>query len=955
MQLQQEPTLAKRIFWKLVKTAVKRIPLVGPSYELVDETVLKSMAENYPTQVNRFVELIYARFEGIMKELTIKCQTEDALERELQIQPIQKEMDQFCQDIQSKRNGLESLLHAIITATAMDRTPIQFFLQGVEQLSKTLNLNVSNLIPSILHRILQKGQLADLYEILEKIPDLGSQEALYRAVRKEDKDRIPIVMKVLKPNKMNDPTAVQKFLLEGFLCLPLEHSNIVRVYDYGGFWKAQEYFIEMEDVDSVTLQQWAEEHPYDGRNLEEYLSLILQGISGIQYIHEKNFIHRGIKPSNFIVHGDMVKLVSLGTMQYSDSWKYTVQNWYLTVPKELIGTIEYMSPEQFDQSLGKITYMTDVYSLGISLYKLFTKRLPFEADSVLAYGKAHTETIPIQPCEYQPKIPAWLSHLILQMLEKRPENRPTLATVQECLSQRQSLDMKCSTQASATTLASLEDEQVICKKHIEEMRRLAQSGDFKHALVYYETTFPAQYKTDATKVMRNEIWNALHQAELDLIQELAQKKQYSQAWQLLYDLASTPTSPEYQKLAAEIALAYVNNEWSQGRYKEAMELCDNSQRISPDGQALSKAKAKIQGYWQDLHSVLQEMQQAIQSMDSRVSCSESQVNSLLKICQRLQIKKGKEKAEILELNIPRFSKKPKSSPNIQEMPGLLESVLKPTTRLEKTPAIVAMLGKNASIGMILEKSPSLVPYIEKASSLGLSFLGMARYSCGGVSHEMLEFFHEKTSMKFVLIPGGSFLMGTSPDEADRREDEVQHEVTLSPYFISKTLVTQIVWQKIMNSNPSYFKGDDRPVECVSWDECMEFCKKVGLSLPTEAQWEHACRAGTQSAYCFGNDIADLGTYAWYDGNSDKQTHPVGQKKSNAFGLYDFHGNVWEWVLDWYKDYPKSRVIDPTGPSSGSRRVSRGGSWSSSSYCRSAVRGSGVPSNRLDRLGFRVVV
>jgi formylglycine-generating enzyme required for sulfatase activity len=203
-------------------------------------------------------------------------------------------------------------------------------------------------------------------------------------------------------------------------------------------------------------------------------------------------------------------------------------------------------------------------------------------------------------------------------------------------------------------------------------------------------------------------------------------------------------------------------------------------------------------------------------------------------------------------------------------------------------------------------------------------------------------------------------MGSPSSESGRDSDEGPvHTVELDGFWLGKTEVTQAQYQAIMGTNPSKFKGPSNPVEQVSWEEASEFCRKLSqragktYNLPTEAQWEYACRAGTTTRYSFGDSDNALGDYAWYDSNSGKQTHPVSQKRPNAWGLYDMHGNVWEWCLDWKDSYPSGRVSNPTGPSSASFRVFRGGSWySSSRYCRSAFRYDGSPGNRIGDLGFR---
>ncbi len=195
-------------------------------------------------------------------------------------------------------------------------------------------------------------------------------------------------------------------------------------------------------------------------------------------------------------------------------------------------------------------------------------------------------------------------------------------------------------------------------------------------------------------------------------------------------------------------------------------------------------------------------------------------------------------------------------------------------------------------------------------------------------------------VEFVLISEGEFLMGSADGENDERP---VHKVRISqPFYLGKYEVTQAQWEAVMGNNPSHFKGSffkkgdpNRPVENVSWEEVQEFIRKLNAKeggahyrLPTEAEWEYTCRAGSTTAYCFGDDEELLGEYAWYGENAGIQTHPVGQLKPNAWGLYDMHGNVWEWVQDCYGEYPAEAVTDPQGPSSGSSRVKRGGGWSS---------------------------
>jgi formylglycine-generating enzyme required for sulfatase activity len=205
-------------------------------------------------------------------------------------------------------------------------------------------------------------------------------------------------------------------------------------------------------------------------------------------------------------------------------------------------------------------------------------------------------------------------------------------------------------------------------------------------------------------------------------------------------------------------------------------------------------------------------------------------------------------------------------------------------------------------------------------------------------------------------------MGSPPAEPGRRDNENQRRVVLSRgYYLQTTEVTQGQWKTVMGTNPSRFKdcGDDCPVERVSWNDIQSFIRKLNKRggnifhrLPTEAEWEFAARdRGGAHLYAGSNDIDMV---AWYSGNSNGRTHPVGLKMPNSLGLYDMSGNVYEWCRDWYGDYAEGTVTDPLGPSSGGHRVLRGGCWYyDERSCRVAVRIIGIPFFRSDTLGFRL--
>jgi formylglycine-generating enzyme required for sulfatase activity len=216
-------------------------------------------------------------------------------------------------------------------------------------------------------------------------------------------------------------------------------------------------------------------------------------------------------------------------------------------------------------------------------------------------------------------------------------------------------------------------------------------------------------------------------------------------------------------------------------------------------------------------------------------------------------------------------------------------------------------------------------------------------------------------MQFALIPPGEFQMGSTSWNNDERP---VHTVRISkPFYLGIYEVTKGQWEAVMGNNPSRFKGDvNRPVESVSWEEVQQFIDKLNAReggtqyrLPTAAEWEYGARAGSKTAYSFGDDSGQLSKYAWFADNDGNTTHPVGQLQPNAWGLYDMHGNVWEWVQDLFGQYTAEPAIDLQGPAAGLARVSRGGSWGfGAEYCRSAYRNYDAPGYRLGYLGFRLL-
>jgi formylglycine-generating enzyme required for sulfatase activity len=271
-----------------------------------------------------------------------------------------------------------------------------------------------------------------------------------------------------------------------------------------------------------------------------------------------------------------------------------------------------------------------------------------------------------------------------------------------------------------------------------------------------------------------------------------------------------------------------------------------------------------------------------------------------------------------------------------------------------TPLLTKLLAGKHKIEIVKEgymtHTQDIVIEHNKELSLNKPLLKQAVAKVAGASDYGIE---------MVYVQGGTFQMGSNDGED---HEKPVHSVTLDNFYIGKYEVTQAQWRAVMGSNPSHFKGDNLPVENVSWDDVQEFIKKLNsitgktYRLPTEAEWEYAARGGNKSKgyeYSGSDKIEDV---AWYVGNSENKTHPVGTKKPNELGVYDMSGNVYEWCQDWYGSYSSSRQKNPQGPSSGTYCVFRGGSWKYIDYfCRSANRFYYYPHYRGYNLGFRLVL
>ena len=280
----------------------------------------------------------------------------------------------------------------------------------------------------------------------------------------------------------------------------------------------------------------------------------------------------------------------------------------------------------------------------------------------------------------------------------------------------------------------------------------------------------------------------------------------------------------------------------------------------------------------------------------------------------------------------------------------------------QTRSVTVAAGQKATCGVTLKKKQMQQP--EPPKPQPVQPVQQPTTTSTTTSSAIQTFTVAGVSFKMVRVEGGTFTMGATAEQGgDAYSDELPtHRVTLSSYCIGETEVTQALWEAVMGNNPSNWKGASLPVEQVSWDDCQNFIRELNrmtgkqFRLPTEAEWEFAARGGNKSTGCKYSGSNAIDKVAWYTDNSGGKTHEVKTKSPNELGIYDMSGNVWEWCQDWKGSYSSSAQSNPTGPSSGSSRVSRGGGWDSSAGgCRVANRNDLAPSYRVYNIGLRLAL
>jgi formylglycine-generating enzyme required for sulfatase activity/membrane-associated protease RseP (regulator of RpoE activity) len=860
--------------------------------------------------------------------------------------------------------------------------------------------------------------------VLEAVAGRGGMGVVWRA-RDEELER-EVALKFLPEVVAADPEAVRDLKRETKRCLELTHPHIVRVYDFEH--EAPLAAIGMEFVAGQSLAKRKAEAPGDCLTVEELAPILAQLCEALDYAHLKaKVVHRDLKPANILVTQDgEVKVTDFGIARsLSDT-----QTRLTGRADNTSGTLPYMSPQQllgadptpaddiyalgatlYELLSGKPPFYTG--DLASQIREVTPKRLS-ERRAALGHSS----------------VPKSWEETIMACLAKKPEDRPQsagevarrlgLGGTEKAISSgtmKQGLPRarKWMLAAMAAVLVGLGSWWYF-GSYLPEQRKL-EAAKVEQAKLERE-------KQEAAARAQREKEDSDYAAALQRVEAVTDgsPRALLEATEPVVQ-AYLATAPARQKAEATAAWAKRKLAWETYRLANAkggliIRTDPPGAEVRVGGFAVEKGplvtlkEVKVGKYpvtviapgYEDFRADAEVKENDFAELTATLvrSTGALQIESTPPglayglqgaTPERLE-RSGRTPAKLADLPTGRYRV-------TVQRDGWPQPVVDTAVVERQKTALVSAEFATGTLNvtsdpagaMILQKGKEVArtPWRSESVPGDYAFeLRLKGYKAASVSGTLaaknelrLNAMLEKLpiaeegqawtvpglNLEMVYIQPGTFTMGSPTLESGRLNREgPQTQVTLSKgYWLGKTEVTQAQWEALMGNNPSSFRGANRPVEKVSWDDAMEFCRRLTkrersagrlpedyeYTLPTEAQWEYACRAGTTGPYGGNGNLNDMG---WYNKNSGDTTHPVGQKQANAWGLYDMHGNVWEWCLDWYRDYPGGSVRDPRGPASGTYRINRGGSWyESASGCRSALRYGFYPGSRNADLGFRLAL
>ena len=768
-----------------------------------------------------------------------------------------------------------------------------------------------------------KGLLLGNYLVLDKIGQ-GGMGQVYKAQHRRMK-RV-VALKLLPSAVAKDPQTVQRFQQEVEAAAKLSHANIVTAYDADQSGDA--HFLVMEYVEGKDLAALVRER--GTLTVSKALDYILQAAKGLEYAHSQNVVHRDIKPSNLLLDSQRtVKILDMGLARFQQDVgpESSTAAASLTQSGQVMGTIDYMSPEQ-GLDTHHADQRSDIYSLGCTLFYLLMGRAVYAGDTLTRKIIAHRDEPVPSLRAFRQDVPEQLDAVFQKMVAKSPEDRyqsmaQVIADLETCVGKGD---------AKATSVVDEGTAAFVTEDNLSFLRELSPGGT--------ATAAKKQGTRQADETLTQ-------QAAMETSGQLSVKSKASRQRnnRVIYGAVGAA-------LLGVLILAgiIVSLQTKDGKLMLEVDQPDATVQVLD----ASSGKVEI-----------------------------SQPSGAGKVI--LSIDPGRHRLKVERDGFTVFGE------DFEMEKGGRKTIRAKLVPVGTTPAVAA-----AKPGDTVPP-PAVAPF--NATKATEHQEAWAKHL--GVPVEITN----SIGMKLALIPPGEFQMGSTkelieeelktPGIYDWYKDRLpsegpQHRVRITkPFYLGKYEVTQEEYQRVMGINPSQFSVTGKakakvssqetkrfPVENVSWDDAVVFCRKLSnmpeeraagrwYRLPSEAQWEYACRAGSMGRYSFSSGRSgipreheehDFSDYGWFCDNSDGMTHAVGGMRANSWGLYDMQGNVWEWCQDRYdKDYyAKSPTDDPVAPPRGiDSRVFRGGSWHDlAGYCRSAGRSDYHPSLRNNDVGFR---
>ncbi|HWB09162.1 MAG TPA: SUMF1/EgtB/PvdO family nonheme iron enzyme [Pirellulales bacterium] len=788
------------------------------------------------------------------------------------------------------------------------------------------------------------------YVVLDKLGQGGMGMVLKAQHRRMKR---LVALKILPSAATKTADAVRRFQREVEAAAMLHHPNIVTAFDAdeanGTHFLVMEY-VEGQDLSALVKEQGP-------LSLDKALACLLQAARGLEYAHARGIIHRDVKPGNLLLDREgTVKILDMGLARIESGDQEQDQ---LTGTGQIMGTIDFMAPEQAMDTKGADA-RADIYALGITLWYLLTGRTAYPGATVMAKLLAHREHPIPSLCQARPGISPALEAVFAKMVAKTPAARyQTVAEVIADLQGCQERDL--SSQAAGAS----RDEGARSQALLDSATKKPAEPTYAVVTETAPKTVPAPPTHDT----------------------------------LTLQLPQIDTDPETQhSLAAELAVRTATSSpprrpWRPGR----------NTWLASAGGALLLATVTIFLQTKDgaIRVEINDPQIEVAVKGTEIILKQADNGTQVKLSpgeKTLIVERGDFKFETDKLVL---KKAETIALSVTFLAGKIQ-VKQGETLIGEGRLPPGWQGWPSDA-----PPPAIAPF--DAAQAKAHQQAWADYLKLPVEYQ------NSIGMKFVLIPPGEFMMGSTPAEIEEamkvlvdpwkdypKCEAPQHKAILTrPVYLGVYEVTQAEYEQIVRKNPSAFAKTGRdeklvekvrgvdtsryPVEMVSWSDAAEFCAKLsekeslkpsyvregetvtmlegnGYRLPTEAEWEFACRSGTTTTFWIGNNGEDLPQVDWFGVNSGGRSHHVGELTPNPFGLYDMHGNVWEWVEDWwdatyYGQFQAEPAVDPSGPAVGEKRAFRSGGWDGPFPFngRAAYRPADVPTRCLADIGFRVAL